>query len=187
MFDTCYHFHKVNNEGVIQQSEPHILSKEVFRFTTVKGNCYLVRIHRYSYNAYVVKFHLRDHKKDSKKYHRILNYFESQGVLRTVIEICIKVLGDNPKASFAFIGVPKISPQDGKSEPDTMPKNQRFRVYKKLAETFLGTVQFDHIEAEEMNAYLLINRSDDSVEDLPGTIKRMFIDVYQDYGQLLAP
>lgn len=119
------------------------------------------------------------------KYNVILNYYEWGGVLRTIMEICISILQRDSLASFAFIGSHKHSSNPSKSETKGYAKNQRFRVYKMLAETFFGTDTFKQSYSEKTNAYLLTNKRNQNFEELTEDIINMFVSYYQDLDEII--
>lgn len=176
MFDTKFPFQKRTSYGQ-DPNNPHILSRTIYTFTSSKGNRYLVYVDEHPHYLYVVKFCYHKHKNHPKKYHLLTNHNECGGVLRTVVEICLLILEQNPAASFAFIGVPKPS-EDEKSQ-----NNQRFRVYKRITETFLGPETFKHVESQDANGYLLINKE---FKHLQEVIIQMLISIYQDLDYLLT-
>jgi hypothetical protein len=183
VFNTSHPFQKVSSK--IDHSKPHLVSVTLYRFDTDNGNRYLVEVHEHKKKVFVVKFFLKNHKNYNDKFHILTDLWEWGGVLRTVVDICIKIHQDVPDASFAFIGVPKKSVVTNKTEPTNKPNNQRFRVYKKLTETFMGTLTFNHVESEQSNCYLLVNKSNTDHLSLTEEIIQMMANHYQDYGLLL--
>jgi hypothetical protein len=91
----------------------------------------------------------------------VLNDHDFSTILKTVINIAIVMLRNEPLASFGFVGVHK----DNKETKET-PSTQRFRIYSELATRFLGGETFLHSYESKVNCYILINRSNENPEKL---------------------
>jgi hypothetical protein len=178
VFNTSYKFSLIGADKN-NPLKPELVCKTIYKFSTEKGNAYLVEVYEHGQKVFIIKFYLREHKNQPTKFHALTNLREWGGVLRTVVDICIHTHSTNENASFAFIGVPKL---DEQSEPHKS-NNQRFRGYKRMTETFMGTATFNHIESEEANAYLLLNKGNGNAE----SVIQMLTNIYQDIGDLLSP
>lgn len=167
MFDTWYPFRYINYQVAI--NELPLIRRYSYSFSTRKRR-YLVSIHEYEYKVFVIKFHDASHKKQSNRYNLVFNDFEKPSkIIRTVIEIALHLLKKEQMASFAFVGVPK------ENKEDKLQSNaQRLRIYKRLAEDFLGVQTFLHGVEFQSNCYLLVNRKNANPEVLYGTIIEMF-------------
>lgn len=176
MFNTRYAYAKVTSTAG-NHLTPHLVEKTIYRFQSKRHNTYLVETHEHGQHVFVVKFYYLKHKNNKKRFNVLTDFKEWGGVLRTVVDICIKIHEADPLASFAFIGVPKPT------EPEGSPNNQRFRVYKRITETFMGTQTFKHVESEDANSYLLINRSNEGQAE---AIIQMLSNIYEDIGDLLG-
>jgi len=172
MFEAGYAFRLATKQ--FAQNEYPLLERSIYTFTTRLNRTYIVNIHRYEYRVYVIKFHDKNHSDSKNKYSLILNDYDVGKVLKTILEIAITILREDTFASFAFVGAHKIG-----KETSTTVATQRYRVYKRLTEYFLGGETFIHTFEEQSNSYLLINRSNPGPEDLSETVISMFADTFQ--------
>ena len=156
MFEAGYAFRLATKQFV--GNEYPLLEKFIYTFTTRLNRTYIVNIHRYEYRVYVIKFHDKNHSESKNRYNLILNDFDVGKVLKTILEITITILQIDTLASFAFIGVHKIN-----KETSTTSATQRYRIYKRLTEYFLGSETFIHTFEERSNSYLLVNKSISSI------------------------
>jgi hypothetical protein len=182
VFETSYAFTKVTSvPGSFLN--PQLVQKSIYRFDSRSNRRYIVEVHEHPKKVFVVKFYLRDHKNYTSKYNVLTAFNEWGGVLRTVIDICIHFREKHSDASFAFIGVPTLLELQEQDEKEiTLPNNKRFRVYKKLTETFMGTQTFKHVRSEDTNSYLLINKVNQNHTE---EIIQMLASIYEDLGDIL--
>lgn len=172
MFEAGYAFRLATRQ--FAKNEYPLLERSIYTFTTRLNRTYIVNIDRYEYRVYVIKFHDKNHSDSKNKYSLILNDYDVGKVLKTILEIAITILREDTFASFAFIGIHKLG-----KETSTTSATQRYRVYKRLTEYFLGSETFIHTFEERSNSYLLINRSNPSPEDLSEMVINMFADTFQ--------
>lgn len=193
MFESGYPFTLVTKNT--SELEPNLVCKRLYRFTNRFDVRYMAPVYEYKHKIFALKFHLRLHKKNKNRYNLIANQdptrFDAARVLRTMIDISAFILHEEPLASFAFIGVHKIKGPNanGKSnknsnESKEIEQAQRYRVYKRLTEYFLGPVTFKHSYQEKSNAYLLINKGNENYEALTEQVIEMFVNDFQDFGDL---
>lgn len=189
MFDTSYVYTKVTSAPGTHLT-PHLIEKSIYSFDSKSGRRYLVEIHEHPNRVFVVKFYLRLHKNQPKKYNFLTAFNEAGGVLRTVIDICIHFREKYNDASFAFIGVPTIGELTVQKEQEELTGEKyhltnvkRFKVYKMLTETFMGTQTFTHVSSPDSNSYLLIDKQK---EDQAEAIIEMLSGIYEDLGDLLG-
>ena len=157
-----------------------LLRKHIYRFTNSRDTKYLAPIHEYDYNVFALKFHLRQHKNHPNRYNLIVNENDFGRTLRTILDIAIDILGKQPSASFAFVGVHKI----GNVEQKDTENNQRFRVYKQITENFFGEDTFLHGYSTKTNTYLLINKKNNNPIGIYELVVQMFAKHFQDLGDL---
>lgn len=177
MFDGWYAFRYVNSQTVL--NEYPLIRKFTYSFKTKSHRRYLVLIHEYEYKVFVIKSHDAAHKLLSNRYNLIFNDFDCAKVFRTVIEIALQVLKTERIASFAFVGVPK----ENKEEKD-QANSQRLRVYKLIAENFLGVETFLHGHEIRSNCYLLVNKYNIVPEAMYETIVDMFAAEFEELSHL---
>lgn len=108
----------------------------------------------------------------------VLNDFDTGRVLKTVLDIAVSILYADQFASFAFIGAHKY----GKESAMTY-NTQRYRVYKRMVEYFLGTSTFVHTYEQRSNSYLLVNKTNAHPEVASETIINMFSEIFQGLEQ----
>lgn len=104
----------------------------------------------------------------------MMNDFDASKVLRTVLDISLGILMKDKIASFAFVGVYKIEKED-----NLTPRTQRYRIYKRISEYFLGGQTFIHTYEERSNSYLLINKLNPNPTALSEDVINMFANVFQ--------
>jgi hypothetical protein len=171
MFETGYPF-RLSTKQLVGNDYP-LIEKLIYTFNTTKNRQYLVEVHRYEYRVYVIKFHDKNHSRSDDRYNFVLNDFDAGHVLRTILAIALEVLKNDEFASFAFVGARK-----NKEAPDAS-KTQRFRIYKRIAEYFLGNQTFLHSYEERSNSYLLVNKKNEKPEVISETIIDMFAKIFQ--------
>jgi hypothetical protein len=101
---------------------------------------------------------------------------------------CLKVipilLQEYPLASFGFIGARSYDFSGNLIEP--ISNTQRFIIWSEVVKKKIGQVTFSHFEFPEASGYLLLNRQSTVVEgERINLIKRMFIDTYSDFPDLM--
>jgi hypothetical protein len=171
MFEKGYPFRLATKQFV--QHEYPLIEKLIYTFKTDKSRKYIVDIHRYEYRVYVIKFHAKSHSNSKEKYNFVLNDFDISRVLKTVLNIALEIFKNDPMASFAFVGARKAD------EPSNASKTQRFRVYKRVSEYFLGNVTFQHTYEERSNCYLVVNKRNANPQDMSELIIDMFAKLFQ--------
>jgi hypothetical protein len=173
MFESGYPFRLVTVGHPID--ELPLIKKIVYDFRTVRKRRYLVHLHEYEYKVFVIKFHDVRHKNLPNRFNVILNDFDCERVLRTIVDIAQLTLNQEKLASFAFVGVPI----EGK-EPKHTANSQRHRIYKSIVENFLGSQTFLHGYEENTNCYLLVNKSHANPEAIYSSIVDMFTNEFQE-------
>ncbi len=177
MFENGYTF-RLATKQVIRNEYP-LIEKLIYVFRTRLGRRYIVDIHRYEHRVYVIKFHDKRHSSSDDRFNLVLNDFDAGRILKTVLEIALEILKKDESASFAFVGAYKKD-----LETPTTAKSQRYRIYKRICEYFLGAKTFIHSYEERSNSYLLVNRKNTNPEDLSESIINMFAKQFQGIEQL---
>ena len=149
MLKNAYPFHYIQKE---KGDGTCILETHLYRFRSEKSKLvYIVRVERYKYDVYAVKFYLKNHRLSENKY-RLLTYtYEPRRIINTCIKIMLSIFKENPNASFGFIGSNNL----GENECGT----KRYRVYSKLVATYFSDEYFHHKENIGKSAYMLINKN----------------------------
>lgn len=172
MFEEGYEF-RLATKHLVRNEYP-LIEKSIYVFKTRLKRTYVVNIHRYEYRVYVIKFHDKNHTDSKDRFSFLLNDFDTSRVLRTILQISLQILRTDPFASFAFIGAHK----EGKESAD-MPNTQRYRIYKRIAEYFLGAETFIHTYEQNSNSYLLVNKKNPNPPLFAETIINMFANTFQ--------
>lgn len=172
MFEAGYGF-RLATKRIVKDDYP-LLEKYIYVFRPRLKRTYIVNIHRYEHRAYVIKFHDKNHSDAKDKYTFVLNDFDTGRVLKTVFEIAVSILRADQFASFAFIGAHKYG-----KESATAHNTQRYRVYKRMVEYFLGTSTFVHLYEQRSNSYLLVNKTNARPEVASEAIINMFAEIFQ--------
>lgn len=149
-----------------------ILYIDIYRFKSTKSNLtYMVRVERYEYNMYAVKFYQKNHRHSDKKYQLMSNTFEPRRILYTVMDIMLGILNENNRASFGFIGA--------NCENESTENTKRYRVYNTLVATKVSNEIFKHVEDRKTSAYMLVNRKElEEHPDLIEKIEKTFAELY---------
>lgn len=139
-----YHIMKVQGDG------KGILDIDLYRFKSQKSKLvYIVRVERYEYDVYAIKFYPKNHQHSKNKYRLLTNTNEPRRIINTCVNIMLSIYEANGNASFGFIG------SNGIDEDICCTK--RYRVYSKLMATYFSNKHFYHKENIEKSAYMLIN------------------------------
>jgi len=184
MFESGYNFTLLISS--IERDEYPLIAKRLYKFKTLANRVYHVHIHEYEHRVFVLKFHLKIDESDRLRFNKTLNDFDTGRVLRTVIDISLSILKEEPFASFAFVGIFKVSSEDYKlyRESRETHATQRFRIYKTIAENLLGTETFIHSMEPRISAYLLINKKNINSESLIEEVIDMFSKAFQDIYEI---
>ena len=138
----------------------------LYRFKTEKKETYLVLVEEYVNQLFVVKFYLKAHQHSKNKYKELICKLDScqehkkdsvprnsRKIIFTCMEVCRQLSEQYPLHSFAFIGCPKLGTDE------TYENNQRFRIYGKIALTFVSNDNFRHYEDKKYSVFILINQA----------------------------
>jgi len=147
---------KIHSSGVDKYCDPPIIEVHHYSFKThlSKKDSYMVRVERFPFDLYIVKFFKRNHERRKDKY----NVLTNEGIALKIIYTCVRVALDihrkNPNASFGFVG----SPTEKEKENKTLYRTKRFRVYEKFASFFFSPENYEHAAVYEKSGYLILNR-----------------------------
>ena len=147
-----------------------------YKFLSSKTNkSYIVEFEYIYENFYGVKFYLFDYKKSKNRYKMLSNLNEASMVISTCLLIGVDFFHKFPDASFGFVGERK--------EDEDVRCTKRYRVYKRLVESYVSSALFVHYSLEEYSAYCLINRNipdtDVFMSDLKSFMRETFVNFDQ--------
>lgn len=166
MFDFHYDYRYINSQKAPNNGAYIIHS---YSFRGKSNERYIVSVEEYNYFVFVPKFYLAAHKNCKDKYNKIINKFDCNKVISTVIHIMLLKSKSNPFASFAFIGVNSL----GEEKANT----KRFKLYSKIMENLISPLNFEHRFSLDKSAYLILNRHNNE-PNLLIRIERMFNEIY---------
>lgn len=169
----------------VQKSSPvkkdDFLFALIFKFFTNERLKYIVRAEYFENDIFAIKYYVaRDRKRDDK-YYRLTNKFDAVSVFITCASVLPMILKIYPKASFCFNAT--RSREDKRDRIEGIENNQRFRLYTKVVQRFIGDETFEHYTFEEVSSYLLVNKSSCfDVEIRKNEIREFFLDKFDFYG-----
>ena len=169
------------NIKYIQKSSPgksdDFVFAHIFKFHTCDRLKYIIRAEMHEHETFVVKYYASIHKNLDNKYSMLTNKHKSIKIFITCASILPILLNMHPTASFAFNGSRTVDLVSDKIEG--YHTNQRFRIYRHIADALIGRETFEHYEFPEMSSYLLVNRfSCEDTEIKKEEIKEMFLNIY---------
>lgn len=113
-----------------EANQDGLLQVKLYRFKSTKSKItYIVRVEKYMYNIYAVKFYPKKYKDSKNKYRIATNTFEPRRIINTCINIMLSIYKEDTMASFGFIGA------NGLNENSTNC-TKRYRVYSKIMATY---------------------------------------------------
>lgn len=148
---------------------------------------YILTADYHNNDFFAVKFYPKSLKKSDYKYHIITNKGDVGNILITCLKIIPLLLQDYPRASFGFAGAPSY---DKKSERlEKYDKNQRFNIYKYIAQLKIGSQTFQHYEYEEISGYLIVNRNcKGGIDIMEPLLRKMLSETYNNLpGDIIPP
>jgi len=175
------------NIKYVQKSSPgksdDFIFAHIFKFHTCDGMKYIIRAEMHKYDTFAIKYYASIHKKLDNKYNMLTNKHKPIKIFITCASVLPKLLEMNPTASFAFNASRTIDFANDKIEGYNT--NQRFRIYRHIADALIGRGTFEHYEFPEMSSYLLVNRNFcDDTDTKKEEIKNMFLDLYNFDSQI---
>lgn len=172
MLESAYPFRFIMNlKDEVNQDGLLLIKLYTFKSTKSKIT-YIVRVEKYMYNIYAVKFYPKKYKDSKNKYRISTNTFEPRRIINTCINIMLSIYEKDPIASFGFIGA------NGLNENSTNC-TKRYRVYSRMMATYFSSELFYHKENQEKSAYMLINKKSlHRDENLISKIESFFMEQY---------
>jgi len=99
------------------------------------------------------------------------NSGEAIKILKTVSSIIPLFQSVYPEASFGFMGSSSVSRSGNYTE--SADKNQRFVVYRQLAQRWVGINNYRHFEIPKISSYLLVTRHKKANKEKNRIVKMM--------------
>lgn len=164
MFDRIYDFKFIMTTEKTEGELAFLEHK--FAFRTIHNQRYIVNVEEYSFNVFVIKFHLKAHTDSLNKYRVLTNLDYAPSIIGTCIEIMLEYYRKNPYSSFGFIGINSLFEASRKN-------TKRFRIYRRIMENTFSPIHFTHYVYEKESAYLMLNK-DNSESDLLAKVEKMF-------------
>lgn len=147
MLVSAYPFRFIQHE---KGDSKGLIETSLYRFKSTKSNLvYIVRVEKYRYNIYAVKFYQKNHRLSKDKYRILTNTYEPRRIINTCINIMLSIYKKDPKASFGFIGANNLD--------EDVNCTKRYRVYARIVATYFSDTYFYHKENVDKSAYMLIN------------------------------
>lgn len=171
MFSSSFTYTKINH--CLKKAGDYSYVENVYRFRGSSGKLYIAVVEQYDYNVYVVKFYLQEMKNRTDRYNILSNLNECSRVLTTIGMLMQEIFGNNPYASFGFIGVPLKN--------EAVDNTKRFRLYSRIVQNKISATFLEHHPAGKLSAYLLVNRNN-SESDLIPKLDKMFNEIYILHG-----
>jgi hypothetical protein len=119
MFDSSYEYQFVQKEPA--QKDDVFEEVWIYKFISDKGTPFIVRVEKYPFSVFAIKFYSKKHSQALNKYSLFTNEGNPMPILRTCINIFLEeVLSKEPQSSMGFIGMP--------SEGESSHVTKRFRI-----------------------------------------------------------
>lgn len=131
------------------------IPRRVFVFNTKKRK-YIVEIDVLDCFILIIKFSPSDVQNQTQRYRGLTKDNHSVKIFSTVVAIMVKLLEEQPRASFTFIGVPTLYP-DKTSE--SIIETSRFRRYRELAFAKLGADDFKFLAEPRCSGMFIMNKN----------------------------
>ncbi len=147
MFDTHFPYRYINKQLTKIDNRDIITYNYSFKG---KKKRYCVLIEQYDYQVYAVKYYLAEKKSCSKRYNLLSFQGEATRVITTVAMIIIELANDNPFASFCFVGSRLLTEEKSNTK--------RFKLYSRILESKVSSVNFEHKHSKKYSSYIMINR-----------------------------
>lgn len=142
---------------------------------------YIIRAEYHTENVFAVKFYCKKDRSSDFKYNKIINknnYSTVINIFGTCLCLIPEILKFYPDTSFAIMSSRTVDFSNPKKLTESLPKNQRFRVYTKFIQDRIGNVTFTHFEYPSISSYLLINNLEKDIDEKELKIKEMFERTY---------
>lgn len=149
----------------------------IYKFhSPITGFIYIINADYHSSDVFAIKFYVKQHRRSDYKYSKITNKGDLVNILVSNARVVPELLKDYPNASFGFIGSRTIDKKSKKIEGVIL--NQRFRIYRNIVSSIIGTKTFQHFEYIDISGYLLINKNSGNVKHKEKELKVMFSETY---------
>jgi len=171
MFDTVYPFRKTNKESGEMGSTIHR-----FVFRTPKRRCIIFEGHFFEAEQLaVVKFYDKAHSLSANRFSLMNHSHEAAQIIRTAVEIVLRLYADNPFLSFAFMGA---------SDTSSNFETRRFRIYRAMLYRLFTEQAFQHLQNPQNSLYIMLNRVYcESNKDAQANIFKILASIYPEEGE----
>lgn len=148
---------------------------DIYRFKNDFKDIYLVEVFYYEHNVYAIKFFMKKHRLSNNRYSLIYpqRFKEKRGcatgnhnflkVMNTVLMISLEIKRKDNLASFGFMGAPKPTESNPKTNPEnvnldnTVANTKRYKVYQLYAKRYFNPEKFEYIYSKSSSILLLRN------------------------------
>lgn len=173
MFDNAFHFNKVGFQNAHQKK--YLLSLTIYSFKT-DNEKYLVEVEHYRSDVFVIKYFLKKHKSNKKRFNLLSHEFKCSRIVATCIILVMSILKKHPNASFGFLGAHTIDLSNKYEEKKF--NTRRFRIYKYAIEELIGTENFSHYMDVTNSTYLIVNNKVGNTDVFSANATNMFIEIH---------
>ena len=173
MFDSAYHFNKVGFQNAHQKK--YLVSVATYSFRT-ENQYYLVEVERYKYDIFIIKYFLKKHKSNKKRFNLLSHEFKCSKIVATCVNIMLSILRKHPIANLGFLGAHTIDLANRYEEKKS--NTRRFKIYKYAIEELIDTDFFIHFMDEQNSTYLIVNKKISNPDELSLIATDMFIDIH---------
>lgn len=145
-----------------------------YRFKSSKSHhTYIVRVEKYPYHVYCLKFFDKANINSKDKYSLKTNTFEPRKILYTLYHIFLDILKNDDKASLFFIGAEDDRDELGEA-------TRRYRIYRRFVSSIVSDRLFLHFRINALSLYILVNKNtEEKPEDL---VNKIVEEVTKAYG-----
>ncbi len=146
MFDQPYPFR--SGPRIPEPQPSGYLRVYTYVFHTENGP-YVVRLEELISSFFAVKFYPKRLKHSPKKYSQLTRYGNASRVLATCLHVMLDMRRKVPPASFGFQGASLLG--------EGIQGTKRYRIYKRIFQTFFSPAEFRHLDYPSQSMYLILS------------------------------
>ena len=173
---------KFIQKDICKDGSDHLFTY-IYKFTLAETNLhYIIRAEYHTENIFAVKFYSKKDRRSQYKYNKIINkntYTSVINILETCTSLIPILLEKHPNCSFALSSARSIDFSNPKKLTEHLEENQRFRIYSRFIQDRIGTSTFTHLEYPTISSYLLINNTEQDIDEKEKKNLEMFERTYQ--------
>lgn len=154
MFDNPYELKRKSTQPRKILKHNLTIKRQVFVFKAKKRK-YVVEIDFLRHHVAAVKFYPKDVQNEFRRYRILTRDLNSIKIFSTLVRVMEHLLTEEPRTSFAFVGVPIINDDGGL---ESVFETSRFKRYRLIAFTRLGSENFIYLADPRCSAMFIINR-----------------------------